>query len=278
METLAKRLSDAMKAAGLNQPGLARRCLQSQRPPVSQQVVHHLLSARNTSSKHLPAIAEALGVSLDWLARGGEQTATLRRSPAKNAGRRRRRRPTACRCWAWPNAAPTAGRCGTAMSSTPFRARPICSARRNAYAVYIVGDSMEPRYYAGELAHIHPGKPITIGAFVLVQIRPEHDGDTPKAVIKRLVKRTGQPRSCWNNSTRPRNSRSRPTTSSPSTAWWGAGRSCMRIEEAALGTLLLTAAILPNTRDSSRQHRMLEIRTTKPTGRGTWPVSTSLTR
>ncbi len=28
-----------------------------------------------------------------------------------------------------------------------------------AYAVYVVGASMEPRYHPGELVHIHPGKP-----------------------------------------------------------------------------------------------------------------------
>jgi len=60
----------------------------------------------------------------------------------------------------------------------------------NAYAVYVVGASMEPRYYQGELVMIHPGKPVTGGAFVLVQRRPKNDGDTPLAVIKRLVKRT----------------------------------------------------------------------------------------
>lgn len=59
-----------------------------------------------------------------------------------------------------------------------------------AYAVYVVGASMEPRYHPGELVHIHPGKPLTIGAYVLVQRRPK-DGDTPAAVIKRLIKRTG---------------------------------------------------------------------------------------
>ena len=58
-----------------------------------------------------------------------------------------------------------------------------------AYAVYVVGASMEPRYHPGELVHIHPGKPLTIGAYVLVQRRAK-DGDTPRAVIKRLVKRT----------------------------------------------------------------------------------------
>jgi hypothetical protein len=59
-----------------------------------------------------------------------------------------------------------------------------------AYAVYVVGVSMEPRYHPGELVHIHPGKPLTIGAYVLVQRRGK-DGDPPLAVIKRLVKRSG---------------------------------------------------------------------------------------
>ena len=67
---------------------------------------------------------------------------------------------------------------------------PSLAATTNAYAVYVAGSSMEPRYYLGELVHVHPGKPVTIGAFVLVQIRPEHEGETPRASIKRLVKRT----------------------------------------------------------------------------------------
>lgn len=61
----------------------------------------------------------------------------------------------------------------------------------NAYAVYISGDSMVPRYHPGELAHIHPGKPVTIGAYVLVQKKPKASGEAPQAVIKQLVKRTG---------------------------------------------------------------------------------------
>ena len=58
-----------MKAAGFNQPALARAASRP-RAPVSQQVVQHLLSGRNGTSKHLPAIAGALSVSLDWLAAG----------------------------------------------------------------------------------------------------------------------------------------------------------------------------------------------------------------
>lgn len=59
-----------------------------------------------------------------------------------------------------------------------------------AYAVYAKGDSMEPRYFSGELLHINPAKPVEPGHFVLVQVKPAHDGDAPGALLKRLVRRS----------------------------------------------------------------------------------------
>ena len=59
-----------------------------------------------------------------------------------------------------------------------------------AYAVYVVGDSMEPRYHSGELVYVHPGRPVDVGAYVLVQVKPKDDGDAPRAVVKRLVRRS----------------------------------------------------------------------------------------
>ena len=61
----------------------------------------------------------------------------------------------------------------------------------NAYAVYVVGASMEPRYHPGEVVHIHPGRPVDVGAYVLVQRQRQGLGEPPLAVIKRLAKRTG---------------------------------------------------------------------------------------
>jgi len=72
------------------------------------------------------------------------------------------------------------------MTSRP----PNLAGASQAYAVYIVGSSMEPRYFSGELAHINPGRPVSIGDFVLIQVRPEPGETTPRAVIKRLVKRS----------------------------------------------------------------------------------------
>lgn len=59
-----------------------------------------------------------------------------------------------------------------------------------AYAIYARGDSMEPRYYEGELVYVHPGRPPQPGSFVVVQIRPDHDGGNVLAMIKRLVRRS----------------------------------------------------------------------------------------
>ncbi len=196
MSTLAKRLQETMERAGLTQAALARKAsaFLASGESVSQQVVQHLTSGRNTNSKSLVPIAKALDVSVEWLmtGEGGHLAvkggaANLRTGKAaRDQARDSERVPVLgmAECgadgWSLWN--------GDIIDTIP---RPMnLAGAPKAYAVYIVGDSMEPRYYSGELAHIHPGKPVTIGAFVLVQIRPDHDGETPKAVVKRLIKRS----------------------------------------------------------------------------------------
>lgn len=56
----------------------------------------------------------------------------------------------------------------------------------NAYAVGVVGDSMEPRYYAGEVVFVNPHKAARRGDFVVVQIRAKEDS-APDAYIKQFV-------------------------------------------------------------------------------------------
>src|SRR5258708_33506416 len=47
----------------------------------------------------------------------------------------------------------------------------------NAFALYVDGESMEPRYYAGEMLYVNPNRPITRGCFVAVPVpvRPVPD-------------------------------------------------------------------------------------------------------
>ncbi len=68
---------------------------------------------------------------------------------------------------------------------------PNLAGAARAYAVFAQGTSMEPRYHAGEIVYIHPDKPVTPGCYVLVQLVPKEDGSPPRAVLKRLVRRTG---------------------------------------------------------------------------------------
>ena len=55
----------------------------------------------------------------------------------------------------------------------------------DAYAVYVIGDSMAPRYRAGETVFVHPGKPPRKGDYVVVQI--QHDGDPAIGYVKEFV-------------------------------------------------------------------------------------------
>lgn len=55
-----------------------------------------------------------------------------------------------------------------------------------AYAVYVAGSSMEPRYFAGEVAFIHPRLSVKQGDFVVAQIA-QSEGEAPLAFIKRFI-------------------------------------------------------------------------------------------
>jgi phage repressor protein C with HTH and peptisase S24 domain len=57
-----------------------------------------------------------------------------------------------------------------------------------AYAVYVTGESMEPRYFAGETVFVNPRLPISRGAFVVAQISKGSE-DEPHAYVKRFVSR-----------------------------------------------------------------------------------------
>lgn len=59
----------------------------------------------------------------------------------------------------------------------------------NAYAVYIDGESMAPRFRPGETVWVHPTKPARRGDDVVVQIHRERDDDgaPPRGFVKEFV-------------------------------------------------------------------------------------------
>lgn len=65
---------------------------------------------------------------------------------------------------------------------------PHLAGARDAYALFVRGTSMEPRYVAGELLYVHPGRPVTPECFVVIQFFRENDGPTPVAWVKQFVR------------------------------------------------------------------------------------------
>lgn len=58
---------------------------------------------------------------------------------------------------------------------------------KDLYAVFIHGDSMVPRYYAGEIAWPNPNVPVRQNDFVVVQLRDEDDGGYPIGLVKQFI-------------------------------------------------------------------------------------------
>jgi len=56
----------------------------------------------------------------------------------------------------------------------------------NAFALYVDGDSMEPRYQAGEILYVNPNRPLTKNCFVAVEM-----GDG-RGMIKQFLRRSDE--------------------------------------------------------------------------------------
>jgi len=180
-QTAAKSVGDRVKerrrALGLSQPQLAKKV-----GGITYQAIQQLEAGGG--SRHLVSIARALGVTAEWL-QDGMGPAPSRPTQARAGAAEKLKVLGMAECGAdgwslWNGDVIDLIDRPAGLAGVP-----------NAYAVYVVGASMEPRYHPGEVVHIHPGRPIDIGAYVLVQRKPKASGEAPLAVIKRLAKRTG---------------------------------------------------------------------------------------
>lgn len=69
------------------------------------------------------------------------------------------------------------------------RRPPMLTKIGNAFGVYVIGDSMSPRFDHGDLVFVHPGRPPQPGNDVIVEMHGEH-GEPGPCYIKRLVRRS----------------------------------------------------------------------------------------
>jgi transcriptional regulator with XRE-family HTH domain len=176
---------EALNRAGLTQADLARD-LELAPSAVSRM----LRGERQMKLAEAIQTAAFLGVSEEEVLRRAGATDTSEREP------RRRGRP--------PRSATMASAPALRQDTVPIRSageqhrapddgpigytlRPANLAGvRDAYAIYMVGDAMEPRYEPGWLLHIHPFKPPTRGRDVVVYTKDQ------RVLIEQFVQWDGE--------------------------------------------------------------------------------------
>lgn len=185
METLGERIARRRNEMGLSQRDLAEAV------DMSQQGIASIERGESKNPGKLFEIAQALEVSADWLRGSGEVTYPPHKEKKQTPHSQESflDYPLLDRDLPVLGAA-KGGQKGVFVSNGEifeYVPRPGSLVRvPNAYAVYMVGDCMEDRYYAGEILFVHPAKPVRQGNFVCVQTLGE-DGER-EYLVKQFVR------------------------------------------------------------------------------------------
>jgi phage repressor protein C with HTH and peptisase S24 domain len=182
-----QRLRVAREQAGFSRASDAARAMGIEEPTY----LGHENGSRGLS-RAAPRYARFFGVSLDWLIDGRSALASAAEpplaAPPRNAEIGGPARFGGTRIPAYGQA--VGGRDGEFILNgnriVDVLAPPSLQGVPDAYAVYVVGDSMEPRYFAGEAVFVNPRLPVRVGDFVVAQIAAE-EGEPPLAYVKRYV-------------------------------------------------------------------------------------------
>lgn len=182
--TLADRLREAREAAGLSQPQLAERV------GMSQQGIAAIETGDSLRPRKIRELARAVGRSEAWLLGESSDAAP---APAPNASF-----PPTFRSFSG-NQLPLLGQTA-AGSNGRFHLNgqqigavfcpPVLDGVDGAYAVLVYGDSMEPKFEAGETVWLHPYLPVRRGDYVVAQINGTSDADAPDSYIKQFISST----------------------------------------------------------------------------------------
>ena len=197
MDSIGERVKARRKELGLSQSAVGKLA-----GGISYQAVQQIEGGGE--SKHLVAIAKALRVWPEWLQSGngpkeqGSVNQFTKQSDDGNAdklthqssGQKYGSQET-LKVLGMAEGGPDGWSLWNGDVIETIRRPDNLIGVEGAYAVYVIGHSMEPRYNQGEHAHIHPHKPLEPGCYVLVQRKPIDGYSTPLAIVKRLVRRSG---------------------------------------------------------------------------------------
>lgn len=165
----------------------------------SRTYVYDIVKGKKTSVQgaNLDALADALETTSSWLLHGEEGDAPQIK-PAPNASSAPITVPN---LQSMPRDVPVFGTAsgsvaGAAQGAWQITSDPVDYVRRapglatarDAYALYVENESMEPRFPPGELVFIHPGRPVRSGDIVVLQVQNAEHAPI-ETYIKIMVRR-----------------------------------------------------------------------------------------
>jgi phage repressor protein C with HTH and peptisase S24 domain len=177
MDSLGKRVAHARALAGISQSELARRI------GIKPQSIQAIEAGDTKRSRYTGQIARTLGVDEAWLDMGRGEVPSMahpapepheaapaphRQAQFVGAGRGRPHERDMIPILS----AARGGTEQTMFSEDPVGYTPRPSnleGIKGAYAIYMVGDSMSPRYEPGWILHVNPFKPPKPGRGVVVE-------------------------------------------------------------------------------------------------------------
>jgi len=192
VSTFPDRLRQAMARAKISQSKLARTV------GIKQPSVNFLLKPGAQGSKHVAKIANVLKVNVEWLADGvGDMEISA--TPSSSGG------PPGSvpiTITDWPRDLPVYGTAegGDEAGDFSFNGTTIATVRRppplmgvgEAFAIYVDGESMAPKYEQGDIVCIHPHRKVRAGDYVVVEMHGADADQSGASLLKRLVRLSGK--------------------------------------------------------------------------------------
>lgn len=184
---MTMRLHEKIRHHLESTPGLTQRGL-AERMGVNPAAVNRMLyGRRNIMADELPVIEDYLGVALDIgrMAQSAEYQQNARGAARGFSDIRRMEfdgREASAQQFPPPVAVYRDYRSGEVIDWAVRH--PHQFALREAYALYVDSEDMQPRYFRGELIYVHPAKPVMTGSDCVVEYA---DG---RVALRRLVQKS----------------------------------------------------------------------------------------
>lgn len=189
---MGTRIHDRIRELIETTPGLTQRGL-AERMGLNPAAVNRMLyGRRNIMAEEVPIIEGYLGVRLDLSAPAHMEYLQEKERPAlrgfsdgaqaQDVFRSEAPAPSSMLVpvYGARRGGPMAG--GEAVDWV--QRHPAQAGIRDAFAVYVPSDEMEPRYFRGELVYVHPGRPAEPGKDCLIEM------DSGDLAVRRLVRQT----------------------------------------------------------------------------------------